>query len=339
VTLSGDGLLDLNSKVDTIGSLVGVGNVTLGSGTLTTGATNASTTYGGVVSGSGGLTKTGTGTLTLSGPNSYTGTTRINAGTLLVNGFQPASAVALAGGTLGGTGTTGAITATGGTVAPGQSPGQLSSRDVSWNGATTYKVELNGTTAGTQYDQLNVTGTVALGGAALNVSIGYVPAPGDAFTVIANNSADAVTGTFASLPDGAALTLNGVPMQISYHGGTGNDVVLTVLARSNVGVQVSAGGGVLHTTLSARNVNCAGGSYQLQSIQFTRLANATVDVGPPAGTTVSTAPTTVSLPTHPPTIDLTVHRITAGQAATVEMTVTDGCGIWHTFVGGGPSAF
>jgi hypothetical protein len=50
-------------------------------------------------------------------------------------------------------------------------------------------------------------------------------------------------------------------------------------------------------------------------------------------------PTTVSLPAHPASIVLTVHRVTAGVAATVELTVSDGCGSWPTFIGGGPSAF
>jgi hypothetical protein len=47
----------------------------------------------------------------------------------------------------------------------------------------------------------------------------------------------------------------------------------------------------------------------------------------------------VSLPAHPATVQLTVHRLTVGQAATVELTVNDGCGAWPTFVGGGPTAF
>ena len=36
---------------------------------------------------------------------------------------------------------------------------------------------------------------------------------------------------------------------------------------------------------------------------------------------------------------LTVRRVTDGQASTVELVVTDGCGDWPTFVGGGPNAF
>ena len=77
--------LDLNGTNETIGSLAGGGaaggNVTLGAGTLTTGIAN-NTTYTGVISGSGGLTKQGTGIFTLSGNNTYTGATIINAGTL-----------------------------------------------------------------------------------------------------------------------------------------------------------------------------------------------------------------------------------------------------------------
>jgi len=82
VTVNGGATLDLNNFNETIGSLAGAGKVTLGSGTLTAGANNTSTDFSGVISGSGGLNKTGTGALTLSGANTYTGTTTVNEGVL-----------------------------------------------------------------------------------------------------------------------------------------------------------------------------------------------------------------------------------------------------------------
>ncbi|HEY7060382.1 MAG TPA: choice-of-anchor Q domain-containing protein [Chloroflexota bacterium] len=113
----------------------------------------------------------------------------------------------------------------------------------------------------------------------------------------------------------------------------------TPYPRPNVAVQVAPSAGTLQTTIAARDAGCAGGNNQLQSVQVTRLTNATVDVATAPVTTVSSARTTVSLPAHPATIGLTVHRLTPGQAATVELIVTDGCGAWPTFVGGGPTAF
>ena len=79
-SVSSGATLDLNSISQTIGSLAGNGNVTLGSATLTTGGNDASTTFSGTISGAGGqVIKTGDGTFVLSGTNSYTGGTRINS--------------------------------------------------------------------------------------------------------------------------------------------------------------------------------------------------------------------------------------------------------------------
>ena len=86
----------------------------------------------------------------------------INAGVLSVTGsIADASTVSIAGGTLAGTGTVFgplSMTSAGGSVAPGTSPGQLTVDDnVTFNANGSVNVELNGTTVGTQYDQLRVT--------------------------------------------------------------------------------------------------------------------------------------------------------------------------------------
>ncbi len=106
----------------------------------------------------------------------------------------------------------------------------------------------------------------------------------------------------------------------------------------NVGLQVAPSGNTLQSTIQARDAGCVGGNNQLQALRFTRLANATVDVATSPVASVTT-PTTVTLPSHPATIGLTVYQVTAGQAVTVELTVTDGCGDWPTFVGGGSNVF
>ena len=193
-------------------------------------------TYTGLISGTGTLTKLGAGAVTLSANNSYTGTTTISAGSLLVNGSQPGSSISLTAGRLGGTGTVGAVTATGGTVAPGLSPGTLSSGDVAFGSATTFAVELDGAVSGTGYDVLDVTGTVDLSDATLDVDLGFTPPDGTEFVIIENDGADAITGTFDGLTEGATFDAGGQTFQITYAGGTSsNDVVLSAVGAPAVG--------------------------------------------------------------------------------------------------------
>jgi autotransporter-associated beta strand protein len=232
------------------GSAIGQAIFLAGSATYQVSANNTVTiadTFGGGANAliTGGFTKTGAGTLALSGSNSYTGGTIVSDGTLLANNSSGSATgtgtvTVNSGGKLGGTGTiSGAVTVnSGGTLAPGVSPGILTSGNVSFASGSTFSVEITGATEGSQYDQLNVTGTVALNNATISVSGAYVPAVGESFVIINNDGADAVTGTFNSLPEGSIVTMNGVTRKLTYIGGTGNDVVL--LATPEIAVQQPA---------------------------------------------------------------------------------------------------
>ena len=230
-----DATLDLNSFDETIGGLSGsaTSQITLGSGTLTTGGLGIDTSFYGEIVGSGGLTKTGTAKLTIARDNRYTGPTTIEDGRLLVTGsLAPESVVTIRNGsTLGGTGTVaGLVTAeAGGTLAPGLTAGLLRTGSVQLSSGSSLAVELNGLMAGAEHDQLDVAGNVDLGGATLDASRDFLPHIGDRFTILSNDGADAVVGTFAGLPEGATLTVEGRDFTISYASGDGNDVVLTAV--------------------------------------------------------------------------------------------------------------
>jgi autotransporter-associated beta strand protein len=73
VTISSGATFDLNDNSTTLGALSGAGNVLIESATLSIGANNVNTTFSGAITGTGPLTKIGTGTLTLSGSNAFSG--------------------------------------------------------------------------------------------------------------------------------------------------------------------------------------------------------------------------------------------------------------------------
>ncbi|MCX6020459.1 MAG: CSLREA domain-containing protein, partial [Chloroflexi bacterium] len=108
-------------------------------------------------------------------------------------------------------------------------PAIIPSANLTLGSASTLTAEINGTTVGTQYTQYNVTGTVALNGAALQVTLGYTPAMGNSFIIVNNDGTDAITGTFSGLSEGATLAVSNRALRISYMGGTGNDVTLTAM--------------------------------------------------------------------------------------------------------------
>src|SRR5207247_8898721 len=75
VNITSFGTFDLNNQSKTIGNISGVGPTVLGSGSLSFGNNNSSTSYSGVISGTRGITKVGTGTTNLNGANTFSGVT------------------------------------------------------------------------------------------------------------------------------------------------------------------------------------------------------------------------------------------------------------------------
>jgi autotransporter-associated beta strand protein len=117
-----------------------------------------SSTASGAISGTGGFWKNGTGTLTLTGANSYTGDTIVAKGKLVINGSVTSSVRILKGNSFGGTVVVNGNLTNLGTLAPGNSPGTTT---ISGNyiEAGTLDIEVWGTTANTQHDQVVVSGT------------------------------------------------------------------------------------------------------------------------------------------------------------------------------------
>lgn len=166
---SGGTTVSAGSLIGTTKSLQGgiVNNAAVAFSQTTTG------TYSGAMSGTGSLEKLGSGTVTLTGTSTHSGATTVSAGVLVVNGKLTNSAVTVgSGGKLGGRGRidSSLTVQSGGTLSPGNSPGQLSvgALDLQAGSATLMEIIGSGSaagTAGTDFDQILVsTGTIALGG-------------------------------------------------------------------------------------------------------------------------------------------------------------------------------
>jgi autotransporter-associated beta strand protein len=186
------------------GSIEGDGRFVLGSNELTVGGNNLSTLLSGTVAESpnagGSLVKVGTGTLTLSGINTYTGSTTVNGGALIVDGSTASSSLTIvnAGSALGGSGTVGNTAISGGMLAPGNAVGSsfgplTVQGNLSFTAASIYMIQVSPANAG----RTNVTGAAMFGGATVNVFFVSGSYVAKQYTIV--SASGGVSGTFGSL--------------------------------------------------------------------------------------------------------------------------------------------
>lgn len=250
VEVFGNGSVDFSdwySGVNAAGSIEGSGLIFLGQYNLSVGSNNLDTSFsgalqdGGAYGGTGAsLTKIGTGTLTLSGANTYTGGTTVSAGTLLVNNTRGSGTgtgrVTAGRSTLGGTGIISGAVTIGSNSGPGAflSPGNAGvgtltiRRTLKLNKNASYNCELDSNSA--TADDVSARGVSINSAAQIAISdigTGVLPA-GTVFTIINNTATTAIAGTFGNLADGSTIIVGSNTYKANYEGGTGNDLTLTV---------------------------------------------------------------------------------------------------------------
>ncbi len=272
VNLSGDVAFDsANNGTATIAGNLGLGSATR-TFTVADGSAPTDMSVSGQITGSGGLTKAGTGTLALSGANGYSGGTTVSAGTLtaghntalgsgaasitggtlaIADGFIIGNTITVgAGGILSGTGSaamsgtvngTGTLAgeltfASGGILAPGNSPGTITnSGTLNFSSGSIYALELaaySTSLPGTNFDQIVNSGTIAItsGAELMPFFTGATSSPelGNAFWTtdhtwtVVSNSGGTITGVPFSVSNAAWLSYGSFGTAI-----VANEVTLT----------------------------------------------------------------------------------------------------------------
>jgi autotransporter-associated beta strand protein len=160
----------------------------------------------GALTGPGGLTKIGTGTLLLTSNNTFSGGTIITQGIVFVRGTHGGgSNVVVSGGTLGGDGliTDPVIVGTGGTLSPGYLLGKLTvNNSVSLSGNTVMQISKLGTTF---TNDIVVANSIQFGGTLTVTASGDALAAGDSFDLFDAGSSSGSFGTFALPSLGSGL--------------------------------------------------------------------------------------------------------------------------------------
>ncbi|MGH7978574.1 MAG: beta strand repeat-containing protein, partial [Limisphaerales bacterium] len=236
---------------------------------LTVGNNNASTTYSGALGGGGSLTKVGTGTLTLSGTETYTGNTTVSRGKLaLTSAFLDSTNIVIGSGAILDVSALGSVT-----LAPGQNllgAGTVNGSVTANSGSEVFadsgvpygtnvftgSLTLNsgalvhlsvGTVAPGPNDLITVGGTVTANGNVIHISAPTASASLQAADYTLVTSANPISGAFAAAPSWDVAPVNAGNFSIVT---SGNTVTLHYTAATS-----PSGGGVATPNPAGRNQN------------------------------------------------------------------------------------
>jgi len=278
------GMLSLGTFDLVAGSLSGSVPIDLGSGMLSTGGDNSSsTTYSGVIRGGGTFVKTGTGTLILSASNTYAGTTSVTGGTLLlaaVNSLSPGSPISVTGGSvldLGGLSQTTSSTITlqsgtlqNGTLIANGGAFNFQTGIVSANLAGSAGLTKSGSGTLTLSGSNSYSGGTVVSQGTLNVSGSALPNGGNVQLAVGTtlSGSGIVRGNITGLPGSTILASGDLSLGDSTsftgfsHAGTldvgSNSVTLGSKQFTNLGVLTTLSGGTINALKGiSLGVGCA----------------------------------------------------------------------------------
>lgn len=218
--------ISLDSPLTINGNNVGVLTIDTGAASIFNGNVNVQANERLVKNGAGGLR------LVSNTGSTFLGTMVVNQGNVtFVDNFSSMDNLTVSGGSVSGAGSVGKVFGLAGSILPGDTVGALTTNNISLNSLMTLGIGIVTVPSGTN-DSLIVNGSILLNNSVLSVSV-TLPATqilsvGNSFTIIKNDGTDLINGTFLNQPQGSLYTVDNYTFRISYTGGTGNDVTLTV---------------------------------------------------------------------------------------------------------------